>query len=221
MTKIIDLTLEIKMGMLTFPSSWHPKVEIIKLGSHESVGRETSKIVLGSHTGTHIDAPRHFIKGADSIDKINLEYLVGKAVVADFSLVRSAIGPKDLALKCGKAKFDKIKRLIIYTGWSSKWGMKNYYTGYPFLSEDACDWILQRGIKVLGMDTPSPDDPINSRSSGNDSPNHKKFLESGVILIEYLTNLKKLLNKKFTLIAMPLRLAGCDGSPARVVAIIE
>lgn len=218
--EIIDLTLEVKEGMLTFPAHWHPKVEIKRLGSIGAEGRQTHRIVLGTHTGTHIDAPAHFIRNGRCINELSLMDLIGDAKVADLSGVRSRqITAKDLSVRCRRSS--GIKRLLIYTGWSKQWGKKDYYVGYPYLGSDACDWIIDNSVRVLGMDVPSPDNPADNRISGNDSPNHYKLLKNGVILIEYLTSLEKLLGKKVKLVALPLRLKGCDGSPARVAAIIR
>lgn len=80
--KIIDLSLSLHEGMMTFPSHWHPVVEISILGRHGIEGRETRKLVLGTHTGTHTDAPLHFIPNGKGIDEVPLEVLVGEATVA-------------------------------------------------------------------------------------------------------------------------------------------
>ena len=87
--KIIDLSLPIEEGMMTFPTHWHPVVEVTVLGRHGIEGRETRKIVLGTHTGTHADAPRHFIPNGGTIDEIPLEILIGPASVADFTDCRA------------------------------------------------------------------------------------------------------------------------------------
>ena len=83
--RLIDLTMTIKEGMQTFASHWHPFVEITQLGRFGIENRETRKIVLGTHTGTHIDAPRHFIKNGLTIERLSLEQLNGTATVLDFS----------------------------------------------------------------------------------------------------------------------------------------
>src|SRR5271168_5192186 len=83
--KIVDLSLPVEEGMMTFPTHWHPVVEVTILGRHGIEGRETRKIVLGTHIGTHADAPRHFIPNGATIDEIPLELLVGPATVVDFT----------------------------------------------------------------------------------------------------------------------------------------
>lgn len=216
--KIIDLSLPIEEGMMTFPTHWHPVVEVTVLGRHGIEGRETRKIVLGTHTGTHADAPRHFIPNGGTIDEIPLEILIGPASVADFTDCRALqeIEVKDLQQKLG-AKVPP--RLILRTGWSEHFGEMKFYNEYPFLSENAAQWLVDQGVRLIAMDTPSPDNPANSRGTANDSPNHKVLLGAGVVLVEYLVNLKAISASSVELIVLPLKLKGGDGSPARCVAI--
>jgi arylformamidase len=217
--KIIDLSLPIEEGMMTFPSHWHPVVEITVLGRHGIEGRETRKIVLGTHIGTHADAPRHFIPNGRTIDEVPLDVLVGPATVVDFTGCRplQEIDIADLKQRLG----DKAPphRLILRTGWSEYFGNMKFYNEYPFLSENAAQWLVEKGVRLIAMDTPSPDNPAHSRGTPRDSPNHKILLGAGVVLVEYLANLKALTASEVELIVMPLKLKSCDGSPARCAAI--
>jgi arylformamidase len=216
--KIIDLSLLIEEGMMTFPTPWHPVVEITILGRHGIEGRETRKLVLGTHVGTHADAPRHFIPNGATIDQVPLDVLIGPATVADFQNCGPLheIGIADLKQRLGDKK---PVRLILRTGWSEYFGNMKFYNEYPFLSEDAAHWLVEKGVRLIAMDTPSPDNPAHSRGTPRDSPNHRVLLGAGVVLVEYLTNLKSVTAQEVDLIVMPLRLKGCDGSPARCVAI--
>jgi arylformamidase len=216
--KIIDLSLPIEEGMMTFPAPWHPVVEITILGRHGIEGRETRKVVLGTHIGTHADAPRHFIPNGRTIDETPLDVLIGPATVADFTGCRplQEIKTSDLEQKLGG---NVPTRLILRTGWSQYFGDLKFYNEYPFLSEHAARWLVEKGVRLIAMDTPSPDNPAHSRGTPKDSPNHKVLLGAGVVLVEYLTNLKALSASEVELFVMPLKLKGCDGSPVRCVAI--
>jgi arylformamidase len=216
--KIIDLSHPIEEGMMTFPTHWHPVVEITILGRHGIEGRETRKVVLGTHIGTHADAPRHFIPGGRTIDEISLDILIGPATVADFTGCRPLhqIDVPELKEKLGAAV---PSRLILRTGWSEYFGNLKFYNEYPFLSENAAQWLVENGVRLIAMDTPSPDNPAHSRGTPKDSPNHKILLGAGVVLVEYLANLKSVTMREIELIVMPLKLKGCDGSPTRCVAI--
>jgi kynurenine formamidase len=216
--KIVDLSLPIEEGMMTFPTHWHPVVEITILGRHGIEGRETRKLVLGTHIGTHVDAPRHFIPNGRTIDDVALEILIGPATVIDFTGASplQEIDVVDLKQKLGGVV---PPRLILRTGWSEYFGHLKFYNEYPFLSENAAQWLVEQGVRLIAMDTPSPDNPAHCRGTPKDSPNHKILLGAEVVLVEYLTNLKAISASQVELIVLPLKLKGCDGSPARCVAI--
>ncbi len=219
--KIIDLSLSLHEGMMTFPTHWHPVVEISILGRHGIEGRETRKMVLGTHTGTHTDAPLHFIPNGKGIDEVPLEVLVGEATVVNFApaTANQEIGVPALkhALKSTGEKAPT--RLILRTDWSDHFGQMSYYNNYPYFSEDAARWLVDGGCRLIAMDTPSPDNPAHSRASGHDSPNHKVLLGAEVVLVEYLCNLRSLSRPIVELVVLPLKVKGADGSPTRCVAI--
>jgi arylformamidase len=217
--RIVDLTMLIEEGMQTFPAQWHPFVEITQLGRHGLENRETRKMVLGSHTGTHIDAPRHFISGGTTVDKIPLEQLVGPASVLDLTAFKAnmEVGVDDLVRTLGNRPAE---RVLLRFDWDRTLGTMSYYSESPFLSESAAQWLVDRGCRLLGMDTAMPDNPKNGKNSPKDSPNHKIFLGNGVVLLEYLVNLSALDQPVVHLVAAPLKIRGGDGATARVFAIL-
>lgn len=212
--------MSIEEGMQTFPTYWHPFVEITQLGRHGLENRETRKLVLGTHTGTHIDAPRHFIPGGDTVDQIPLEQLVGEASVLDVSSFGSGmeVGPEDLERIIGKRP---VTRVLLQFNWDRHLGTESYYNDSPFLSETAAQWLVDHGCRLLGMDTAMPDNPKNGRGCSNDSPNHKILLGNNVILLEYMVNLAALNQPVVQLIVAPLKILGGDGSPVRAFAILD
>lgn len=216
--KIIDLSMMIEEGMVTFNAYWHPAVEIVQLGSHEKEGRETRKIVIGTHTGTHIDAPRHFIDGGETIESIPLDRLVGTASVLDLSKAKGQqeIGVQELEAALGG---HKATRVILRFDWDSELRNDSYYTDHPFLSEKACRWLVDQGCILIAMDTPQLDDPKNGRGSEKDSPNHKILLGNGVVLVEYLINIREISQPEVDLVVAPIKLRGSDGAPVRCFAI--
>lgn len=216
--RIIDLSFPIHEGMTTFPGHWHPVVEITMLGRHGIENRETRKIVIGTHTGTHCDAPRHFIPDGQTVDRLSLETLIGPATMLDFSG-----GPPSLELEV--PDFERQlgnrcpERIVLRFDWSERWGRLEYYQDHPFISESAARWLVDKGVRLLGMDTPMPDNPANGRGSKVDSPIHKILLGNGVVLVEYLCNLKQVRRPEFDLIVLPLKVLDGDGAPARCVAL--
>jgi kynurenine formamidase len=111
------------------------------------------------------------------------------------------------------------ERLIMRFDWSDRWGNLAYYSDHPYISDEAAQWLVDRGVRLLAMDTPMPDNPKNGRGTDNDSPVHKILLGDGMILVEYLCNLRELSRREVELIVLPLKLEKGDGCPVRAVAI--
>jgi kynurenine formamidase len=216
--RIVDLSYPIHTGMTTFPSHWHPMVEVSVMGRHGIENRETRKLLLGTHIGTHCDAPRHMIPGGDTMDSVPLDVFLGPALVLDLSgcRPRQQFEPGDLERKLADRRPE---RLLLRFDWSDYWGQMKFYTDYPFLSVEAGRWLVRRGVKLLGMDSPSPDNPDHGRTSDPDSPVHKVLLGAGVILLEYLCNLRELRQQEVELAFLPLKVREGDGAPGRAVAI--
>lgn len=216
--QIVDLTFGIHEGMTTYPSHWHPFVEISLLGRHGIENRETRKILMGTHTGTHCDAPRHFIPGGKTVDQLLLDTLIGPAFVVDFSDSKplQEMNVADLERQLGDLCPD---RVVLRFDWSRHWGKMEYYSQHPFLAQTAAQWLIERGVKLLAMDTPTPDNPKHGRESELDSPIHKILLNNSVIIVEYLCNVSSLQKREIELIVLPLKIMDADGAPARCVAI--
>lgn len=218
--KIIDLSMTIEEGMQTFPTPWHPFVEITQLGRHGLENRETRKMVIGTHTGTHIDAPRHFIKNGETVDNLPLETFVGKATVIDCSQFSDfhEISADELKVLVGGRP---TTRIVAKFNWDKKLGTMNYYLDHAYFSEEACQWLVESGCKLLALDTPQPDNPKNGKGAVKDAPNHQILLGAGTIIVEYLINLDKLTQSEVDLVVAPLKIKEGDGAPARCFAIEE
>ena len=215
--KMVDLSFPIHSGMMTYPAHWHPAVEIKPLGRLAREGRASACIRFGTHTGTHMDAPSHFIADGKNIDEAPLTTCIGQARLISFHKRRKkVVDTKDLQDKLSGV--GRISRLLIRFDWSDHFGKPDYYSEYPYFTQEACQWIVDQGIQLLGLDTPSPDNPLDNRSAKQDSPNHKLLLGQGVFLLEYLTNLRALKGPSIYLMALPLKIVKGDGAPARVVA---
>ncbi len=215
--KIIDLSYVIENGMPTCGTPWHVNVGISHLGKLEEVGRNTHAITLGSHTGTHMDAPFHFINGARTIEKTPLDIVCGEISVVDFTHIKAGqvVSLEDIK------KISVAPRMLFRFDWFKNWKTPAYYSSFPYFDEEAVEYLIEKGIKLMAMDTPSPDYGGNITSK-EDSPNHKKLLKADVIIVEYLTDTDKIdLTKKHTIIALPLKIQGSDGSPARVILMEE
>lgn len=220
MRRLVDLSHVLCNGMMTYPVPWSPPFEVTQLGRHAIEGRESRKIVIGTHCGTHADAPRHFIPGGTTIDQLPLELFVGPATVVDFTDAKplQEIEVFDFEKRLCDRHID---RLVMRFDWSDHWGTLKYYSEHPYISEDAAHWLVKRGVLLLGMDIPQADSPKNGRGSERDSPVHKILLGAGMIKLEYMTNLRALGTDELELIALPLKIRDGDGSPVRCIGIIE
>lgn len=210
--------MTIKEGMQTFAAHWHPFVEITQLGRHGIENRETRKLTLGTHTGTHIDAPRHFIPEGETVEQIDMDRLIGKAAVLDFSELDDFVEISKEMLK-EKVNNRTIEKLIFRFDWHKRLGTNAYYSDHPYLSEDACQWLVMQGCKLIALDTPQPDNPKNHRMAPKDAPNHKILLGAGVIIVEYLIDLDKIVQPEVSLYVAPLKIENGDGAPARCFVI--
>ena len=212
--KFVDITHGIHRGMPHFNAAWHCAAEISQMGYVRTVGRNTSRLVFGSHCGTHVDAPRHFIDDGDAIDQIDVATLIGPVEVVDLSDVE-----RDASVSLERvSRIPLAERMIFHFNWAEVWERGDFYSGYPFFSDAAVDYIVSSGkVRLLGMDTPSPDDSRIALGSPEDSKAHKAFLAAGIVLVEYLdtSGLKEF--GPWNMAALPLKIEGCDGSPARVV----
>lgn len=168
--KIIDLTYPIEEGMLKFNAYWHPFVSIEQLGRIDVEGRESRKIVLGTHTGTHVDAPLHFIKNGRSIDQIPLEKLIGEITIIDFShLDENSSITKDM-LENKKIS----KKMLFKFGWGRYWMEERFYQGYPYFTKEAAEFLVSKNVELLSYDTPSPDDS-RTNSDQNKIPKYTRY----------------------------------------------
>ncbi len=219
MSTIIDLTYDIKEGMLSFPSHWHIPVEVSILGRHSLEHRETRKVVFSTHTGTHIDAPAHFIKNGKTLSDIPLKKLVGKALFIDLSFAKAGdeIDVEILKEKIGKNS--DIKKMVFFFNWGQYWDSGKFYENWPYFSKESIKYLSKLDIDFIGMDTPSPDFYENGWKAKSDSPNHKILLAKEIVICEYMANLDKIEKSIFDLYVLPIKLDQSDGAPARCIAI--
>jgi len=205
--RIIDISLDISNDTASFPGD--PKVEVKRVFDITKGDIATvSKLSLSSHTATHIDAPAHFIKDGLTVDKLPLEHLVGKVKVFEVpegnEITRSFLEKKHI---------EKEKAIFFKTKNSQYIRLNKFYEKYVSLSLDAADYLIEKGVKVVGIDYLSIEE-----FGSEDYSVHKSLLSNGIIIIEGL-NLLDVSEGEYEFIALPLRIKGCDGAPARVVLI--
>jgi kynurenine formamidase len=159
-----------------------------------------------------MDAPAHFYNGVRTIDQIPPKQFIGAAALVDVHGValRTEITPADFAQR--EAAIKATGKVIFWTGWSSRWGQDRYFEDYPVLSEATASWLVERGVHLVGMDTPSPDrDP---------HPVHYILLGANMVIVENLRGLEQIGRDLFDLIVVPLPLKGLEASPVRAIAVL-
>ena len=213
---VIDLSHPLAPTGLSYCSG-HPVFTSKRVMTLARDGSNVSQLTIGSHTGTHLDAPAHFIEGAATVSDVDLSSLVGPAIVVDVrgKGFHGAITWDDIALQAGKLSPEVI--LLFCTGWSQHWGREEYMKG-PHLSEEAARKIMERGVRVVGIDVFNIDGEV-FEGSRDASAVHRLLLGNGTLIAENLTNVEALLDGSTYLVSLlPLKLQGCDGSPIRAIA---
>ncbi len=212
--KAVDLTHELHNGMPIYPGD--PSPSFVSYATLEKDGVNLTKLTLGSHTGTHIDAPRHFIPDGIGIDQISPNKLVGEAYVTDMSRkqIGGGITGRDLRQTLeGRIADDDI--VVIYTGCSEHWGEESVRSNYTYLTGDAAEYLVSKKIRAIGIDFLSVE-----RFRAPDPVAHKTLLGNGIFIIESLSRAtKQFVGKRVLMICMPIKLQDGDGAPSRVIGV--
>ncbi len=171
-----------------------------------------------SHCGTHMDAPFHFGVSKDGIDSYPVDRFVGKAWIIDIAVdTTQQLIPANV-VRPVEGEFRSGDSLLIRTGWCKKFGSKSYRDELPRIGEDLARWCVQHDVNMLGVEAPSVADVNNLDEV---TLIHEILLGGDIIIIEGLCNLHLLHSNPVTLIALPLKISGSDGSPARVIALAK
>jgi arylformamidase len=170
-----------------------------------------SRIHMSVHTGTHIDAPYHFLADGGSVEDIPIKLLTGRAYVLhipdDVDLIT-----KDLVENSTIPP--RTKRVLFKTRNSKIWesNRKTFDKNFVALAPDAGAYLIKRGVKLIGIDY------LSIAPFGEPVPTHEVLLKSGVVIVEGL-NLSEVSQGRYTLYCLPLKLAGADGAPARAILV--
>ncbi|MEC5325777.1 cyclase family protein [Aurantimonas sp. A3-2-R12] len=217
MTKWIDLSWNFAPGMPVPLWPGQRQQDFTLESFHmENTGGNQNFIHKNLHCGTHVDAPGHYHPGGASIEKVPLERWVGTCFTADLDRPPlTAIDVKDL--EPYEAEFTKADMFFVRTGADTMWGTADYATKYPFFTPEAGEYLIAKGCKLLGMDTPGPDAGLAS-GFRNGSPLHFTLLGNDCLIVENLANLKLVAGRTTYVMALPVKYEGAYGGPARVVA---
>ena len=243
MSRIVDLTLPVTTGMAGIPNiafyEQHPvKVQAVTVVNEEqramlaregvdllaeapAVGSMNTVFTLNTHVGTHIDAPRHFYADGGAVDELDLDRIVMReAVVLDVSNTPEGAGVTAQDLERTGVVPAPGQIAVIKTLWTDRaWGTPQFWGNTVYLDPSVGEWITARGVAAVAMDC-FPEKPFwrMTLTPAERGANHKRWLKAGIPMIQMLTHLDRIA-ARFTLVALPLRLKGMDGAPARVIGI--
>lgn len=204
--KLIDLSHSVINDMPIFPGD--DPVKLFQDKTLEKDHYNNFKLEIGMHSGTHIDTPLHMSNEGRFINEIPLDRFMGKGCILD---VR---GEDVITYKDKYANLvSKGDILLLYTDHSRKWGTGEYFEKHPIIDESLADFFIEKEIKILGMDLPSPDKyPFKI---------HQKLFKHHILIIENMTNLSKLLGvKDFEIMTFPIKVRA-EAAMVRVVAKIQ
>jgi arylformamidase len=202
----LDISVPIRAGMVSFPGD--PQISMsLPISIRQGDVCNVSRLDFGVHSGTHVDAPIHFIDGASGIEGVPLDALVGPAVVADGRHLQSHITPADLE---GMAIPRGTERLLFKTRNSALWDLRGFSEEFLALTPEAAAALVERGIRLVGADY------LSIAPFGDPGPTHRALLGAGVVILEGL-DLRAVEPGAFELMCLPVLIPGSDGGPARAL----
>jgi len=206
---IYDITVSISESLAVWPGD--PPIEITQSSHMKRGDRNTvSRLAMGAHVGTHVDAPSHFILDGTGVDTLDLAVLVGPAVVVDTQdtelLTSDVLASLPIPADC--------ERILFHTRNSAWWdaGYASFNPRFVALSEDGAQWLVARGVRLVGIDY------LSVAPYKNSTPTHRALLSAGIVIIEGL-DLRGISPGRYELVCLPLKITGIDGAPARAILI--
>lgn len=208
MTRIIDISVPIYTGMVYYPGDAAVSVEPGMQISNGDVAN-LSQIHMGSHSGTHVDAPHHFIDEQDTVDDLPLDVLLGPVKVLDLTGVSGGITSGDLA----GAGCEGAERVLFKTSNSMLWARDDFERAFVFLADDGADFLVEQGIRLAGNDY------LSIEQYGSETHYvHRTLLRAGIVILEGV-DLGRVEPGEYEIACLPLRVRDGDGAPARAVLI--
>jgi D-apiose dehydrogenase len=207
---VIDLSLPVSNSL--------PGANVSPAKTIGDDGWNATTLTLYSHSGTHMDAPRHFLPSGASLDQQDLAVCCGPARVVDMGTAepRQSLTVEDVVSRLGTVHPGD--RLLFRTGWSKRAGTPEYRNELPRISLDLARWLVERKVVLIGVEPPSVADVNNLEEL---TEVHQTLFRGGVVIVEGLTNLDRLTQPVVEFIALPLKIVGGDGCPVRAIAIEE
>ncbi len=211
---VLDLTLTISKDLPMFPGS--PKPQFILWSTLKKDGYNLELLFLSSHSGTHMDAPYHFVKNGKKIHQIPVSRFSNDAILIKLSKkANQPITKNDITTFEKKhGTIPKNATIVFATGWQKNLQSKLYFEKNPGLSIPAAKYLVSKKINLVGIDSPSIDLGTDSKFSV-----HHILSKNNILIVENLANLEKIRKNHFDLVVLPLKLKDATGSPVRAIAL--
>lgn len=210
--KIYDISLTVTPSLPVWPGD--PAVVIERVtkmeeGAHNNV----SRLAMGAHTGTHVDAPYHFIADGKTIESLALDTLTGPASVVEIPAECKLVSAAELK---AAGVVPGMERLLLKTGNNRYWGTPGlpFQKGFVAVSPDGADYLVSCGVRLVGIDY------YSIAPFGDSVPTHRALLGAEVVVLEGI-NLSAITPGTYQLYCLPVKLGGSDGAPARAILIEE
>ena len=210
MTRIYDISTPVRNAGVVYPGNPEIRIEPQQAISR-GAGANVSYVAFGSHSGTHVDAAKHFFDDGQTVDRIPLERFIGPAVLLAFDDDVMSVGAGDLE----QHYIGSHTRVLLKTRNSSLLARADFVKDYTFLAPDGAAYLVDHGVELVGIDYYS----IEQFHSGHHRT-HLTLLEEDTVIVEGL-DLSEPPPGEYQLICLPLRLADLDGAPARAVLVAE
>lgn len=191
-----------------------PDPRIETLGEVGEGSTNVQRVTFPTHSGTHVDAPRHVLVGGPTIDETPLSRLVTEGVVIGVDAGEAR--PVDVEDLRGVDRLQEGDAALFSFGWATHAGTERYHR-YPWFSTDLADRLVERDVALVAMDTLSPDQPRSLRGDDDPYPVHRRLLGAGVPVVENLAEFGEFVGERVEVVCLPLRLRGGDGAPARII----
>ncbi|MDI9493090.1 MAG: cyclase family protein [Bacillota bacterium] len=209
--KFVDLSWDITEQTPIYPGDPEPKISVAT--TLESDGYNLSSVYIGTQTGTHVDAPYHFSNEGDTIEKMELDFFFGEAVVIRVTdkkpnekITMNDVMPYDEKIRKGTI-------VLFNTNWYKKVGTEEFFK-HPYVSLEVAEYLVNKGVRFLCIDTINAD-----QTGGTEFPVHDLFAEKRLMIGENWAYFDRIDFDNVFVAAFPLKIVGTDGSPVRAVAM--
>jgi kynurenine formamidase len=214
--RVIDLSHRVDEGTQVYPGD--PAVRLEPATTIAADGVNVLNVHIGSHSGTHVDAPYHFVENGERIDTMDVRLFFGRAVVMD---VRDK-GPREWItiedLRPYEGRLSEGVVAVLRTGWDEHYGTARYYD-HPFLDRRAAQLMVDAGVRTVAIDALNVDETVLEGPHPEGYPVHHLILGAGGVIAENLTSLEAVDFPNPFLSLLPVKLGGSDGAPVRAVAM--